>query len=331
MRKRALEELDELFQKYNQGKTPGIAVLVMQDLEVIFKKAYGLKNLSENSYILPSSNFNLASVSKLFTGMAIALLEKEHYIQSKDKLKKFFPEISVTYSTIQIKHLIHHMSGLPNYAKRHWDEKKIITNEQIISYLKEDELNFLPGDRFEYNDTGYILLASLIEKVTSTSYSDFLIKYIFLPSKMKNTTVYYQNGIFIPERVLGYTEWPFFELDDEYPGDFVYGDGGIYSSLDDLHHLILAIENERILTSEIKEKILNYALNNSNQRINYGYGWYIDKYRGIKEYNNSGEWTGFRNHIASFPEINLWIIILANSNGTQARAISNKIADIFLE
>lgn len=330
MQRKKLADLDQLFQKYNQIESPGIALMIIEDQQIIFRKGYGLSNLNEKTSILANSNFNLASLSKSFTALAIAVLENENRIKATDSLNEYFSEISEKYSHIKIAHLIHHLSGLPNYAKRHWEQQKVITNEQIVAYLKNDELNFVPGEQFEYNDTGYILLAAVIEKITAMSYADFLTKTLFTPMGMENTVVYGQNNIDVAERVLGYTEWPFFELNDVRSYDLVYGDGAIYSSLNDLYHFIVAIENSKFLSSKTKNKLFSSGLKNDGEPIPYGYGWCIGSLKKLTTLHHSGEWIGFRNHIVNFPEKNLWIVALANSSGTRADEIAIRVAEELL-
>ncbi len=330
MQQKRLADLDQLFQKYNQIESPGVALMIIEDQKIVFRKGYGLSNLNKNTPILATSNFNLASLSKIFTALAIAVLENEKRLNVTDNLNEYFSDISEKYSDIKIAHLIHHISGLPNYAKRHWEQQEVITNKQIIAYLKNDELNFVPGEQFEYNDTGYILLAAVIEKITAMSYSDFLTTTLLLPFGMKNTVVNIQNSVEVVERVLGYSEWPFFELNDVRSYDLVYGDGAIYSSLDDFYHFIIEIDNSKFLSSEIKNKLFSCGSNNNGKPIPYGYGWFIGSLKQLTTRYHSGEWIGFRNHIVNFPEKKLWIVVLANSSGTRADEIAIRVANELL-
>lgn len=322
-----LIELEQLFQKYNQNLTPGIAVMIIHDQKILMREGYGLRNLSDSSPIRSNSNFNLASLSKAFTAAAIAILEERSLINTSDSIKKFFTNVSCDYAAIKIKELIYHTSGLPNYAKRHWDKEELITNEMIVDYLQMNELNSIPGERFEYNDVGYILLACLIEKITSMSYTDFLGNNIFKPCGMSNTIIYHPDKKKIPERVLGYADYPLFKLCDEHPGDMVYGDGAIYSSLDDLYLWLMAIENASIFLRQTKQKILTSGLTSNRQSIGYGYGWFIKETSGMKRYYHTGEWVGFRNCIVNLPQINLWVIVLSNSSDTNMLDIANRIID----
>ncbi len=311
--------------KFNLHQNPGTAVMAIQNNEIILCECNGLKNLQDVTAILPSSNFNLASLSKAFTGAAIAILEEQSLIKSSSRLSSFF-KTSATYKDIRITDLIHHLSGLPNYAKRHWDNKQLITNDIIVNYLLHDELKTIPGSLFHYNDTNYILLACLIEKVTSMAYSQFLEKTIFNPCMMANTCVYLPDVI-ISERVIGYSEWPFFDINDAHPGDLVYGDGAIYSSLNDLGRWVMALENATLFTRLTKEKIFS-GYSQSETQENYGYGWFIERYQNELMYSHSGEWVGFRNYIANLPEKKLWVIVLSNSSGINPMTIANKILGV---
>ncbi|MBA3535210.1 MAG: beta-lactamase family protein [Tatlockia sp.] len=321
------DKYDELFEIYNRGDNPGIAILIIKNQRIILKKGYGLKNLKDYSPIDSNSNFNLASLSKAFTAAAIALLEEQGLICLEDSIKKFFKAVSPEYEAIKIKHLIYHLSGLPHFAKEHWDKKKLITNKKIINYLKQHRLETIPGEKFMYNDSGYILLASIIEKVTTISYPQFLKNFIFVPCGMKNTLACPDKTL-VPERALGYSEWPLFELDDTYPGDLVYGDGAIYSSLEDLYAWILAIEQDKLFLPATKQKLFSTGYRNNHQPAFYGYGWFISEERGAKLCYHAGEWVGFRHWIANIPSQKLWILVLSNSSGTNARALGEKLRSI---
>ncbi|MBA2650906.1 MAG: beta-lactamase family protein [Tatlockia sp.] len=327
----SLDDLEQLLQKYNRDLTPGLAVMLIADQKILLQKGYGLSNLENRKPIFPRSNFNLASLSKAFTAAAIAQLEEQSLLNTSDSIIKFFPKVSKVYSAIQIKDLIYHTSGLPNFASRHWKKNQLITNRQVIDYLVLDELNFIPGEQFEYNDVGYILLASLIEKITSMSYAEYLLRYIFIPAGMENTLLLLPKQNEINQQVTGYSEWPFFNVFNECPIDMVYGDGAIYSSLQDLLYWIRAIENETVFSEKTKKKIFTSGLDNKNQSIKYGYGWFIDYFKDTIQYYHQGEWLGFRTYIANLPEKKVWLVILSNSCGINTFSIADRILTEFSE
>ena len=261
---------DIKFEKYNLGKNPGLAVMAVKNGEVVFKKGYGLSNLETEEKITSSTNFRLASVSKQYTAMAIAILEEQGKISSDDFIIQYFTDFPKHMEEIKICHLIYHLSGLPEYHDEFCftsTDKKFVTNDDIYHFYKNSrQLDFKPGNRFEYSNGGYNLLAMSVERVSGLSFQDFVKQNIFEPANMaKSTVISYPAEI--ENRAVSYSEWPFFENIDYNSCNALYGDGRIYSSLNDTEGWIKALDNDELISPKMKEKVFTPAITNNGDTL----------------------------------------------------------------
>lgn len=305
--------------KYSDSVNPGIALLVIENSKISFESAYGFASLEKKIKIDSKSNFRMASISKQFTGMALAMLEESGKLDKNKYITEYISNLPKYCEQIQVKHLTHHMSGLPDYdaALCSTDKNKIpLKHDNICEFLKSNtSLNFTPGSKFEYSNTGYNLLGKLIENVSGTSYKDFMINNIFKKIDMKNSTIISSPKSRIKNRVIGYSESPMFDLNDYNSGNYLVGEDGVYSSLTDMYNWIMAIENNLLVSKETQNRIFSKTNTNEGDEVAYGYGWFIEDYHGHKMYIHSGCWVGFNTMIIYFPDDKLWFLGLANSSG----------------
>ncbi|HRE96959.1 MAG TPA: serine hydrolase domain-containing protein, partial [Flavobacteriales bacterium] len=276
---------------FSQGNFNG-NVLIFEKDQVIYKKSFGFSNESTKEKLNENSIFELASVSKQFTATAIVLLKEKGKLSYEDEISKYIPELS-DYSKITIRNLLTHTSGLPDYMEimdSTFDKNKIATNKDIISTfskLKPKTL-FEPNTKWEYSNTGYALLASIIEKVSGMTYGDYLNKAIFKPLKMKNTSVYrrrYEPRI-IPNYAYGYVysdSLKKYVLPDELDElkmviwlDGIVGDGTVNSTVVDLLKWDRALRSNKFISKESKDEIFTSAEINDKTKTNYGFGWVIE-------------------------------------------------------
>ncbi len=329
------EDLDQRFERYNRGNTPGLAAMVIQKGEVLFKKGYGLSNLETQKKIDPDTNFRMASVSKQFTGMAIAILEEQGKINCNEPIVQYFPDFPEYGHQITIKHLIHHLSGLPDYfmALCSTDKSaKRLNNQDVFDFLKKkNKLEFTPGSRFVYSNTGYNLLGSLIEKVSDSSYPEFIESHIFRPAQMNHSVVISYPEPDIKNRALGYSEWPFFDWYDYNSGNFLYGEDGVYTSLNDIANWIDSIEQNLLVSPKMQKNIFLGAKTKQGDPVDYGYGWFFEDYHNYKMIAHSGHWVGFNNVVAYFPKKQLWIVAFSNTPDNASWNAMERMAQCYLE
>lgn len=313
-----MKSIDNYLKKYDKSETPGIAVMAIKEGEVIYKKGFGKRDLKTLESINSESNFRLASVSKQFTAMSVAILEDRKIISSDDFINNYIDELPEFTKDIKIKHLINHTSGIPDYMELCSDdpEAKVISNQDIIDLMsRKQSLLFPVGDKHEYSNTGYVLLASLVERASGISFPEFVKENIFVPLKMNNSCVVSYPLPEISSRVCSYGSWPHFSDIDYNAGNFLYGDGGIYSSLDDLEKWINCLSSNKLISDETFKRIFKTNSLNDGTEVLYSYGWFhTQNNNGVKKLYHSGGWVGFRNYIAHVPEKKLWFVILSNSS-----------------
>ncbi len=327
------KEIDFFFQnRYELGAFNG-AVLFSAHDTILYKKVFGFANRKRKDSLNINSRFQLASVSKTFTAFGIMLLEKEGKLSYQDSVRHFFPDFP--YDNITIHQLLIHRSGLPNYmyaADEHWKDKEntTIDNCDVIDILigHEPMRYHKPGIRYNYNNTNYAILASIIEAVSKKSYEKFMEEKVFNPIGMINTTIYDRSISFEnKEPVVGYINWRRKARNSYLNG--VIGDKGIYSTIEDMNKFSQAIfENQFFTDDEIN--IAYQGWNNElHDHDNYGYGWRINMLPdSSKIVYHTGWWKGFRSYFFRSLRDEKTIIVLSNNSRT-GKLSSKRLLDLF--
>lgn len=289
------------------------SVLIAKKGKILLSKGYGLANTTSTISNSPTTKFKLASVSKQFTAMAIMILQEKGKLNTEDKLTKYIPDYP-NGDKITIHHLLTHTSGIPNVtALPVFDSIKgnPHTLEQVIALTKNKPLEFEPGSKFNYSNSGYILLTYIIETASGKKYGDYLKETIFDPLGMKNSGLYPSNGI-LKNAAIGYTESneglvPAPYIDMTIPA----GAGALYSTVEDLFLWDQALYTEKLVKKETMEKIMTVY------KDNYAYGWMVTKYKDHKKFYHGGGIEGFNTVINRFTDDELCIIILKNVDNYQ--------------
>jgi len=310
------EKIDDFFfRRFTWGTFNG-AVLFAEDGNIIYKNAYGYSNFRTKDTLTTQSAFQIASATKPFTSYAIMLLKERGQLSYDDSLQKFFPDIP--YEKITIRQLLIHKSGLSNYmyfTDEYWLDKHIaISNNDVINLIIEYSPMpyYKPGIKYHYCNTNYMLLASIIEKVSGMSYADFMEKEIFKPLGMINTSVY--NKIEEPEsnhKVVGYVSRRR-KAENSYQNGVV-GDKGIYSTVEDIFKFDQALYRDTLVSQETLEEAFQPAHSNRRKNYNYGFGWYVsEREDGRKIVYHTGWWKGFRSYFIRILNERKTIIVLGN-------------------
>jgi len=322
--------IDALMQRYD-GQMPGASVLVLKDGQPAFRRSYGLAVLEDGTAVTPASNFRLASVSKQFTAAAILLLAEDGKLGIDDPLKKWLPTLPAVADTMTLRQLLSHSSGLIDYEDLMdpADSRQVHDDDVLRLLEKENRTYFTPGNGYRYSNGGYALLALIVGKASGTDFASFLRQRIFLPLGMSNTYAHQDGVDEVPNRVYGYSQvdgrW---QRTDQSTTSAVLGDGGIYSSIDDLAKWDAALYDERLL----KARSLQLAFSPANRTPEpdvpfYGFGWRIN---GDALWH-SGESIGFRNVIVRYPKQKLTVIVLSNRNEPEPYALAIDIARRWLD
>ncbi|WP_299334790.1 serine hydrolase domain-containing protein [uncultured Psychroserpens sp.] len=328
---------DFVTQMTSQGIPTG-NILVYENGEVVFKSSNGLRSINPMDSLDLNSQFRLASVSKQFTGMAIMKLKEAGQLDYDQKVNTILPEFP--YDNISVRQLLHHVSGLTDYERlmaMHWtpeDSTKtyLLGNDEVLKefYRVGPELDFQPGERWEYSNTGYLVLATIIEKISGQHLSDFFKEHIFDPVGMTNTTLYkYQEGADpnMPNRVFGYEtalNQKDNKLNDYHFLNAVRGDGGVYSTLQDLYKWNMALANYTIISKDYLDEAWTSGKTNDGEYTGYGFGWFLEYNPGEpKVVSHSGGWVGFATFLHNEVEDKSGFIVLTNNSAeTYANVMS---------
>ena len=309
------EKIDKIFSDYNKPDVPGAAVMVIENGKIIFEKGYGLANVEKNLPVTESTNFRLASVTKQFTAMCILMLIDRGQLKLETTLKEIFPKFPDYGKNITIKNLLQHTSGLIDYEDLIPDTATIQVKDQDVLNLimQTDSTYFQPGSQHQYSNTGYALLAMTVEKISGKSFRDFLRDNIFQPLGMDNTIAFEKNINEVRNRAYGYTiKDNIVEFTDQSITSAVLGDGGIYSSLNDLYKWDQALYTGKLINKKYLDESWTKGTTNNGIEFPYGYGWRLEKYHDIEVVYHTGSTRGFRNIIYRMPEKKFTIVILTN-------------------
>lgn len=334
-----VQKIDSLLNSLYADQKINGNVLVAEKGQVIYKHSFGNANEETKQKLDENTVFELASVSKQFTAMAIMILKEKNRLSLEDDLTKYIPELS-HYKGITIRNLLTHTSGLPDYEEvmdTLFDKNKIAINQDIITlYAKHHpKILFDPNTKWKYSNTGYALLASVIEKVSGMSYGDYLNKVIFKPLKMHNTSVFRRRYTAqkIKNYALGYVysdSLKKYILPDDFPEtkyviwlDGIVGDGTVNSTVIDLLKWDSALYTNNLLSAAGMKEIFEVATLNDNSKTKYGFGWFIEDNADFgKSAAHSGGWPGYKTYIDRNITNNKTIIILQNHENVSIPAKS---------
>lgn len=324
---------DRFFKKFNNNNTPGVSVAFMKD-DSLFFKSYGMSSLEHNIKIDSSSAFNLASVSKQFTAFAILLLENEGKLNLTDDIRNYLPNLPDYGKKITIENLLNHTSGLRSclqlLALKGYTTDNVITTKDIEQVIYNQlDLNFNPNDEFSYSNSGYFLLAKIIEKVTKQSFSKFLKIKVFEPLQMNASFVMDDFHRIVINRANSY------EISSENyvnaPANYSYtGATGVYSTILDMTKWARNFKIQKVGNKTIFDKMKTFSVLNSGEKLNYTNGQFFENYKGIQQFYHSGADAGYRSYFGRFPELNASIIILSNNNTINVRQKALEVLDVFI-
>lgn len=327
-----------------KSSDPGCAVLVVNHGQTVFKQGFGVTNLDQPMPITSATNFRMASVTKQFTAAAIMLLVKDRKLTYDTHLSDIFPQFPAYAQAISVRNLLNHTGGLLDYEDL-WDgqfaeipatELPQVRDAEIVQLLaKQETTRFPAGTHFAYSNSGYSLLSQIVEKVSGQPFEDFLRTRIFEPLGMTNTLAFINTRNVVPNRSYGYSrkngQWVF---TDQSSTSAVLGDGGVYSSLDDFGKWIGALRTHKLLSAdEMKPALTPITVpkfdSASEEPASYGFGWFLDPYKGHRRMYHTGTTSGFLNAIHYFPDDDLAVVVFCNRTDVKPSERALKVADVF--
>ena len=331
------EKIDTLFAKWDNSDSPGCALAVILDGEIIYKKGYGMADLEHDIPIRPNSVFNIASISKQFVAMSLLLLEEEGKLSLDDNIRKYLPELPEYDAPITIKNLIYHTSGIPDYELRWYIEGKDFLNctpenELYRQICSQRELDFRPGEKHQYSNSGYFLAGLIVKKVSGKSLTQFAEEKIFGPLGMKNSHFLDDNRTIIRNRAFGYSPLIHGGYGNAVTRFDLVGDGGLWTNVEDLFLWDQNFYNNKLGkgTMELIDKMLTNGKLNNGSAFDYCCGLTTGSFKGTRTIHHPGAYGGYRSFMIRFPDKHLSIILLSNIAGFNHRELTYKVAEIFL-
>jgi CubicO group peptidase (beta-lactamase class C family) len=333
-------QLDSYFEQQVFNKTgdlkgknkPGLSVIITKKDSILYKGNFGFADLDKKSPITETTIFDIASVSKQFTGMAIALLEEKGKIDMNDKIIKYLPDLSVAMSDITIYQLVHHTSGIRDwptlFALKGWQPEEPLTLDDIYQILKKQErLNFTPGTEFLYSNSNYNLLAKIVEAVTDTTFESWIHDNIFAPIGMEHT--YFVESNNPKENVIAnsyvYNGRNYLPFSNNLSA---LGSSSLKSSTSDMLKWLINFNRKTLGGNGAFNKITRKGNLNNSKTINYGYGLNITEIKKKKVYLHDGAWGGYRSATVFFPEDTVGVVILSNNGTLYPEKMLNDIFEI---
>jgi CubicO group peptidase (beta-lactamase class C family) len=320
-------QINDLFAEYS-GKNPGAAVMVIKNGDVVLSRTYGMADIEKNQKVTANTNFRLASVTKQFTAMSVMMLVEEGKLNLTDNLQQIFPDFPDYGKNITIRHLLQHTSGLIDYEDLIPDTTtEQVHDADVLTMMKtQDSTYFEPGTQHRYSNSAYALLVMIIEKKSGLSFNEFLQKNIFTPLEMENSIAYMKGVNKVKNRAYGYhVDKDSVQFSDQSLTSAVLGDGGIYSSINDLYKWDQALNTDTLISSNNYKTIITPGLEG------YGFGWRIDQFDGHYRMSHTGSTCGFRNVIQRYPKSEMTIIILTNRREPDVEPLADEIAKIYFE
>ena len=326
-------QLDALLAPQFKPGDPGATVIVVKDGKTVLRKAYGMADVAAKVPLTPATTLRLGSITKQFTAVAILMLADEGRLALNDPITRFFPDFPMQGKVITVEHLLTHTSGIVSYTGKPGFGATMTRDfsvAEMIDGFKNDPLEFEPGTRFHYNNSGYFLLGAIIEKVSGQPYARFLERRIFAPLGM-NDTAYEGFERSRAPRAVGHTATDKgFAHSEPLSMSQPYAAGALVSTVDDLATWDAAIQAGQLLTpASWKRAFTSYRMA-PDRTANYGYGWHIGKLQGVPMIEHGGGINGFSTHALRIPDRKVYVAVLTNSDSGPANPglVARKAAGI---
>ncbi len=329
--------VDSLFARLSEGTTPGLAVAVVKDGRVVLAKGYGCASLEHRIPITASTVFDVASVSKQFAGMAVAMLAAEGKLDLDADISRYVPELRAltTRHPITVRHLVHHVSGVRDWpatlALAGWRMDDVISYDQILRFaFAQRSVNFAPGSEYTYSNTGYNLLAEAVARVSGMSFPEFTSKRIFEPLGMRRSHFQHDHERVIEGRAQGYArlgDGSFRAITDQLTA---LGSSSLFSTVEDLAKWMIELESATVAGRRVHDLMRTRFTLTGGTMIPYAFGLSHGTHRGLPTFAHSGSWAQFATYLVTFPEQRLGVVVLANSGSLNPSRAAFDVADIYL-
>src|SRR5580704_6001648 len=330
-------QVDKVFEKWDKPDSPGCALGVYKDGQIVYKRGYGMANLNDDVSITPATVFHVASMSKQFTAASILLLAQQGKLSLDDDVHKYIPELPNFGEPITLRHLLHHTSGI----RDQWEllglagwrySQDLITDDDVMSVLVHQKaLNFKPGEKYMYSNTGFTLLAIVVKRVSGMSFREFTTKNLFEPLGMKHTHFRDDHEEVIKHDALGYEQnGPDKPFRMNLTNFDTAGATSLHTTVEDLQLWDENFYHPKVGGQALIEQMLRPGKLNSGKDQDYASGLALGNYRGLPMVGHGGADAGYRSNIERFPEQHFGASVLCNFADTNPGDLIHKIADIVL-
>ncbi len=329
------DAVDKLFAEFDRPGSPGCAMAVMKDGKFAYRRGYGLASLEYNVPITTDTQFDIGSTSKQFTAASILLLAADGKLNLDDDIRKYIPEIPAYGTTITIRQMLHHTSGIRDYnemmAVAGFNTEDWTTSFQALTLLsRQKALNFTPGSEFLYSNSGYFLLAIIVERISGKSMREFADERIFKPLGMSRTQVFNDHRQVFAKRATGYSRGD--------SGQFLVnmssweqpGDGAVQTTVEDLLKWDQNFYEPKVGGESLIRQLQETGTLNDGTALNYAAGLFIGEHRGLRQVSHGGAWAGYRAELLRFPSEHLSVAVLCNLDATNPSALALAAADVYL-
>lgn len=329
------EQVDELFAAWDNSESPGVAVAVVKDGDIIYKKGYGLANLEYDVPIETNSVFHIASVSKQFTVFSILLLEEDGKLSLDDDIRKYIPEVPDFGKPITLRHLATHTSGLRDQwvmlSMAGWRMDDVITKEHILKLVStQKELNFEPGEKYNYCNTGFTLLAEVVARVSEMTFAEYTKAHIFDPLGMEFTQFYDDH-----ERIVKNRAYSYYSDEGGYKKSVLnyanVGATSLFTTVEDLSKWSANFKNLTVGTQAMIDKMNTPAILNDGETFGGALGQFVGTYKGLNEIQHGGADAGYRSYLTRFPDQDFAVIVFSNTAEFNPGGMAHKVVDIYLK
>jgi CubicO group peptidase (beta-lactamase class C family) len=330
-------KVDKVFEQWNKPDSPGCAVGVYKDGQIAYKHGYGMANLNDDVPITPATVFHVASMSKQFTAASILLLAQQGKLSLDDDVHKYIPELPDFGERITLRHLMHHTSGLRDQwallGLAGWRySQDLITDDDVMSVMVHQKaLNFKPGEKYMYSNTGFTLLALVVKRVSGMSLREFTTKNIFEPLGMTHTHFRDDHEEVIKHDALGYEqEGPGKPFRMDLTNFDTAGATSLHTTVEDLQLWDENFFHPRVGGPELIRQMLQTGKLNSGKDQDYASGLVIGTYRGLPVVDHGGADAGYRSDFVRFPDQHFSTAVLCNFADTNPSEMAHQVADIVL-
>lgn len=330
------KKADEFLSQWDKNDMPGCSVGAIKDGKLIYKRAFGMANLDYNVPNTTTTLFNLASASKPFTAMSIALLSQQGKLSLDDDIRKYLPEIPQYDQTVTIRHLLYHTSGIREYQALIFfagqNPDNALSDKTVLNMLaRQKNLSFPPGTKHQYSNSNYHLLGIIVGRVSGKSLREFAAENIFKPLGMKNTMFFDNRNEIVKNRASGYMVGQGNKIRARASLFDLVGGGGILTTIEDFYLWEQNFYEPKVGNKELIQLLTSAGALDNGEKIDYSFGLFLNEYRGLRVFKHSGNMSGYRAQIVTFPEQKFTSIALCNNSAIFPRVIVEKLADIYLE